>query len=156
MANERLIFLACNIYSILAEYSLHSCTFRWALWLMCLWFCDTTVLSRPKLTFCPLAFLHQILNHSADIYAAILANVSDLSNVCNKTSMSLTNFYRSLYYEGTQIHCGYFLMSSTEKDYERWRYIFAVDVTIYQTYIDKMFTQRYWVSWWNTTVTPIV
>ena len=33
MANERLIFLACNIYSILAEYSLHSCTFRWALWL---------------------------------------------------------------------------------------------------------------------------
>ena len=33
MANERLIFLACNIYStcILAEYSRHSCTFRRAL-----------------------------------------------------------------------------------------------------------------------------
>ena len=31
-------------------------------------FYDTTVLSRPKLTFCPLAFLHQILNHSADVY----------------------------------------------------------------------------------------
>ena len=28
MANERLtVFLACNIYSFLAEYSLHSCTF---------------------------------------------------------------------------------------------------------------------------------
>ena len=38
MANERLIFLACNIYSILAEYSPHSCTFRWALWPMGLWF----------------------------------------------------------------------------------------------------------------------
>ena len=37
MANERLIFLACNIYSILAEYSLHSCTFRWALWPIGLW-----------------------------------------------------------------------------------------------------------------------
>ena len=37
MANERLIFLAWNIYSILAEYSLHSCTFRWASWLMGLW-----------------------------------------------------------------------------------------------------------------------
>ena len=24
MANERLIFLACNIYSVLAEYSLHT------------------------------------------------------------------------------------------------------------------------------------
>ena len=34
MANERLFFLACNIYSILAEYSLHSCTFRCALWPM--------------------------------------------------------------------------------------------------------------------------
>ena len=31
-------FLACNLYSILAEYSLHSCTFRWALWPMGLWF----------------------------------------------------------------------------------------------------------------------
>ena len=38
MAIERLIFLACNIYSILAEYSLHSCTFRWALWPIGLWF----------------------------------------------------------------------------------------------------------------------
>ena len=37
MANERLIFLACNIYSILAEYSLRSCIFRWALWPMGLW-----------------------------------------------------------------------------------------------------------------------
>ena len=34
---ERLIFLACNIYSILAEYSLHSCTYRWVLWPMGLW-----------------------------------------------------------------------------------------------------------------------
>ena len=31
-------------------------------------FYDTTVLSKPKPTFCPLAFLHQILNHSADVY----------------------------------------------------------------------------------------
>ena len=38
MANERLIFLACNIYSILTEYSRHNCTFRWALWPMGLWF----------------------------------------------------------------------------------------------------------------------
>ena len=37
MANERLIFLAYNIYSILAEYNLHRCTFRWALWPMGLW-----------------------------------------------------------------------------------------------------------------------
>ena len=37
MATERLNFLACNIYSILAEYSLHSCTFRWVLWPMGLW-----------------------------------------------------------------------------------------------------------------------
>ena len=40
MANETLIFLACSIYSILAEYSLDSCTFRWALWPMGLWFHD--------------------------------------------------------------------------------------------------------------------
>ena len=32
VATKRLNFLACNIYSILSEYSLHSCTFRWALW----------------------------------------------------------------------------------------------------------------------------
>ena len=38
MANERLIFLVCNIYNILAEYSHHSCTFRWVLWPMGLWF----------------------------------------------------------------------------------------------------------------------
>ena len=38
MANQRLFFLVCNIYGILAEYSLHSCTFRWALWHMGLWF----------------------------------------------------------------------------------------------------------------------
>ena len=38
MVNERLIFPACNIYTILAEYGLHSCTFRWALWPMGLWF----------------------------------------------------------------------------------------------------------------------
>ena len=38
MANERLIFLACNIYSIFAEYSHHSCTFSWALWPTGLWF----------------------------------------------------------------------------------------------------------------------
>ena len=38
VATERLNFLACNINSILAEYSLHSCTFRWALWPMGLWF----------------------------------------------------------------------------------------------------------------------
>ena len=31
-------------------------------------FYDTTVLSRPELTFCCLAFLHQILNCSADVY----------------------------------------------------------------------------------------
>ena len=29
--------VACNIYSILAEYSLHSCTFRWVLWPTGLW-----------------------------------------------------------------------------------------------------------------------
>ena len=38
-----------------------------------------------------------------------MANFSDLGNVCNKTSVSLTNCYRSLHCEGTQIHCGYFL-----------------------------------------------
>ena len=31
-----------------------------------------------------------------------LANFSDLGNVCNKTSVSLTNCYRSLHCEGTQ------------------------------------------------------
>ena len=39
-----------------------------------------------------------------------MANFSDLGNVCNKTSLSLTNCYRSLHCEGTQIHCGYFLV----------------------------------------------
>ena len=43
MANERLIFLACNIYSILAEYNHHSCTFRWALWPMGLWLCNPRI-----------------------------------------------------------------------------------------------------------------
>ena len=38
VATKRLNFLACNIYSILSEYSLHSCTFRWALWPVGLWF----------------------------------------------------------------------------------------------------------------------
>ena len=38
MANKRLIFLACNICSILAEYSIHGCTFRWVWWPMGLWF----------------------------------------------------------------------------------------------------------------------
>ena len=32
VATESLNFLACSIYSILAEYSLHSFTFRWAFW----------------------------------------------------------------------------------------------------------------------------
>ena len=73
-----------------------------------------------------------------------LANVSDVGNICNKTSMSLTNFYRSLHCEGTQLHCGYFLMPYPEKDYETRRYIFEVDVTIYQTYIDKTFAQTCW------------
>ena len=46
MANERLFFLACNIYSILAEYNLHSYTFRWALWPMGLWLKWVTMESR--------------------------------------------------------------------------------------------------------------
>ena len=33
-----------------------------------IFFYDTTVLSKPKFTFYPLAILHQILNHSADVY----------------------------------------------------------------------------------------
>ena len=71
--------------------------------------------SRPKFTLYPLAILHQILNNSVDVYQrAILAKFSDLGNVCNKTSLSLTSCYRSLHCEGTQIHCGYFLMSSPE------------------------------------------
>ena len=49
LATERLNFLACNIYSILAEYNLHSCTFRWALWSMGLWleigFCSITLIA---------------------------------------------------------------------------------------------------------------
>ena len=36
------------------------------------------------------------------IIELFLANFSDLGNVCNKTSMSLTNCYRSLHCEGTQ------------------------------------------------------
>ena len=45
-------------------------------------FNGTTALSRPKLTFYFLAFLHQILNHSADVYLrAILANFSDLGQM---------------------------------------------------------------------------
>ena len=68
-----------------------------------------------------------------NIIELVLANFSDLDNVCNKTSMSLTNAYRSFHCEGTQIHCEYFFMSSPETDYETCRYIFAVDVPIYQT-----------------------
>ena len=75
------------------------------------------------------------------IIGLFLAIFIDLGKVCNKTAMSFTNFYRSLHCEGTQIHGGYFLISSPEKDYETWLYIFAVDVTIYQTYIDKTFAQ---------------
>ena len=35
--NRKAKFLTCSIYNILAEYSLHNCTFRWALWPMGLW-----------------------------------------------------------------------------------------------------------------------
>ena len=38
-----------------------------------------------------------------------LANCSDLGNVCNKTSVSLTNCYRSLHCEGTQYIAEIFL-----------------------------------------------
>ena len=38
-----------------------------------------------------------------------LANFSDLGNVCNKTSVSLTNCYRSLHCEGTQYIADIFL-----------------------------------------------
>ena len=68
-------------------------------------------------------------------------DVKPQHNQPTKTSMSLTNCYRSLHCEGTQIHCGYVLMSSPENGYETWRYICAVDVTIYHTYIDKTFAQ---------------
>ena len=40
-----------------------------------------------------------------------LANFSDLGNVCNKTSGSLTNCYRSLHCEGTQYISHIFLCS---------------------------------------------
>ena len=74
-------------------------------------FYDTTEVSRPNHTFCPLAFLHQILTTvQMSIIERFLANFSDLSNVCNKTSMSLTNIYRQLHWEGTQIHCGNFFL----------------------------------------------
>ena len=36
--NRNAKIFCMHIYSILAEYSLHSCTFRWALWSMGLWF----------------------------------------------------------------------------------------------------------------------
>ena len=38
-----------------------------------------------------------------------LANFSDLDNVCNKTSVSLTNCHRSLHCEGTQFIADIFL-----------------------------------------------
>ena len=37
------------------------------------------------------------------------ANFSDLGNVCNKTSLSLTNCYRSLHWEKTQYIADIFL-----------------------------------------------
>ena len=77
-----------------------------------LYFYNTTVLSTPNFTFYPLAFLHQILNHGADEYhSAILANFSDLSNVCNKTSMSLTNFTDHCTVKGPKYIADIFLCS---------------------------------------------
>ena len=49
--NRKAKYLACNIYSILAEYSLHSCTFRWALWPMGLWLCILVHLGTKSLIF---------------------------------------------------------------------------------------------------------
>ena len=77
--------------------------------------------------------MHQILNHSADVnYSAIFANLSDLYNVCNKTSMSLTNFYDHCTVKGPKYIANIFLCPALEKHYEMRRYIFAADVTIYQ------------------------
>ena len=45
----------------------------------------------------------------------VLANFSDLGNVCNKTSMSLTNCYRSLHCEGTQYIADIFLCRPLER-----------------------------------------
>ena len=85
----------------------------------------------PKLTFDPLAILHQILNHTADVYnISIFANFSDLGNVCNKKSMSLTNFYRSVHYKGIQYIADVFLCRPLKHD-----------DTFLQTYIDKTFAQ---------------
>ena len=53
--------------------------------------------------------------YSMYIIELCLANFSDLGNVCTKTLVSLTRLWRD------PIHCGYFLMSSPEKDYDMWR-----------------------------------
>ena len=66
--------------------------------------------SRPKLTFYPLAILHQILNNSVNEYQrAILTKFSDLGNVCNKPSMSLTNCYRYCTVKGPKCIADIFL-----------------------------------------------
>ena len=45
----------------------------------------------------------------------VLANFSDLDNVCNKTAMSLTNCYRSLHCERPQYIANIFLCRPLER-----------------------------------------
>ena len=75
-----------------------------------MFFYNATVLSRPKLTFILLQFCIKFWTKvQMYIIELCLANFSDLGNVCNKTSVSLTNCYRSLHCEGTQYIADIFL-----------------------------------------------
>ena len=95
------------------------------------------------------------------IIELLLAYFSDLGNVCNKTSVSLTNCYRSLNCAATQYIADIFLCCPLKKDYDTWRYIFAVDYTIYQTlqtYVRKwIFNQwkRFVLTCWHNVVANV-
>ena len=98
--------------------------------------------SFPKFTFYPLAVCIKYWNTvQMYIIQLFLATFSNFVNVCNKTSLFLTNRYRSLHCVRIQYIADFFLCRPLKRTTTCGETIFAVDVTIYQTYIDKTFAQ---------------
>ena len=85
MANERLIFLACDIYSILAEYSLRRCTFRWGLWPMDLWL-RYSVITKAALRSLLCIFLQWCFDGNL-VFITILAFLRKFLSLVNEISL---------------------------------------------------------------------
>ena len=85
MANKRLIFLACNIYSILAEYSLRRCTFRWGLWPMGLWL-RYSVITKAALRSLLCIFLQWCFDGNL-VFITILAFLRKFLSLVNDISL---------------------------------------------------------------------